>query len=134
MKKKILIVDNDSELQFLFAQILGDAGHETCSLLDGELALETIVKFRPDLILLDVKIGNVDGRTLCKQVKETPGMEVIPVILVSAVDHLSAALGHEGSPDEVIMKPFDLDHFLKTVRFFLKTSSNRQSGGMDHFS
>ncbi len=120
MKKKVLIVDNDSELQFLLTQILSDADYETCSLLDGELVLETIVRFAPNLILLDVKMGDLDGRNLCKHIKEAPGMAAIPVILVSATDDLSASLGHEGSPDDIILKPFDLDYLLKKVAFFLK--------------
>ena len=119
MGKKILIVDDDTELQFLLAQILGDAGYQTCCLRNGESVIETTAQFFPDLILLDVKIGNIDGRTLCKRIKQTAGMEVIPIILVSAVDNLYASLDKEGGPDDIILKPFDLDDFLKRVRVFL---------------
>ncbi len=120
MEKKILIVDNDSELQLLLVQILSDAGYKTCSLLHGESVIETIAQFAPDLILLDVKIGNLDGRNLCKHIKQTPGMEAISIILVSAVDGLRASLDQEGGPDDIILKPFDLDNFLKKIAFFFK--------------
>lgn len=120
MGKKILIVDNDSELQFLLVQILTDADYETYSLFRGELLMETIEQFAPNLILLDVKMGDLDGRTLCKHVKETSGMETIPVLLVSAVDDLSASLGQQGGPDGIILKPFGLEYFLKKVAFFLE--------------
>ncbi|GGC23420.1 hypothetical protein GCM10011386_14170 [Parapedobacter defluvii] len=119
MGKKILIVDDDAELQFLLVQILGDAGYETCNLLHGESVLETTTQFAPDLILLDVKIGNMDGRSLCKHIKQTPGMEAIPIILVSAADGLYVSLDQEGGPDDIILKPFDLDNFLKKIAFFL---------------
>jgi len=119
MEKKILIVDNDSELQLLLVQILGDAGYKTCSLLHGESAIEITAQFAPDLILLDVKIGNMDGRSVCKRIKQTPGMEAIPIILISAVDGLYASLDQEGGPDDIIRKPFDLDNFLKKIAFFL---------------
>lgn len=118
MGRKILIVDDDAELQHLFVQILGDAGYETCSLLQGEQVIETILQFTPDVILLDVKIASLDGRDVCEQIKRTPGMGLIPIILVSAADDLFASLGTDGGPDAIIQKPFDLAYFLQKIAAF----------------
>lgn len=116
MRKKILIVDNDPDLQELLHLILSEGNYETRSLFSGEQAIETIHQFEPHLVLLDVMVGDMDGRSICRAIKETPGMEHLPVILVSGIQDLSVALGQQGAPDDVISKPFDIDFFLEKVK------------------
>ncbi len=116
MRKKILMVDNDTDLQDLLALILADAGYETLGLHTADVLLKTIRQFKPDLVLLDVMSGSEDGRVTCRKIKTTAGMRSLPVILVSGIHDLSEAMYHPGGPNDVLSKPFDILHLLEKIR------------------
>ncbi len=80
---RILIVDDDEDLLTLVGALLGIAGHVTESLTSAEGALETIRRFRPDLILLDILIPGMSGGLLYRAIRAQFGSQ-IPVLVCSA--------------------------------------------------
>lgn len=113
---RILAVDDDKDILEVLQFILEDSGYQVETLSDGRRLLDTIREQAPDLILLDIMLGNVDGRDLCKNVKAKTETHDIPVIMISASHNLSDVLKQDCAPDDFIAKPFDINVLLNKVR------------------
>jgi DNA-binding response OmpR family regulator len=114
--RKILAVDDDKDILEILQLILEDSGYEVETLSDGNYLFERIDANTPDLILLDIMLGNLDGRELCKAVKTNNETQAIPVILISASHNVSDTLNSKGAPNAFIAKPFDINVLLNTVK------------------
>jgi DNA-binding response OmpR family regulator len=115
MSKNILIVDDDSEMVELICLILMEEGYNVWTLTSGEMIEKTMDTFKPDLILMDVILADLDGRELCKNLKESADTHHIPIILISGLDELDVDKDANGGPDDFIPKPFDIDSLLQKV-------------------
>lgn len=113
---KILAVDDDSDIVEVIKIILEDEGYEVSTLTSGVDVLNVIASTRPDLILLDVMLGGMDGRDICRQIKANKLFMNIPVIMISASHNLENLLMQPGSPNDFISKPFDIDNLVKTIK------------------
>jgi two-component system phosphate regulon response regulator PhoB len=113
--RRILAVDDDSDILEVLQYILEDSGFEVDTLTDGHLLLDKIKESQPDLILLDIMLGNLDGRDLCKIVKTQKDTSDIPIILVSASHDISGSLNQIGAPDDFVSKPFDINALLRSI-------------------
>jgi len=113
--RRILAVDDDSDILEVLQYILEDSGYEVITLADGHYLFDKIKESQPDLILLDIMLGNLDGRDLCKSVKSRIETHDIPVILISASHEVSKTLNQTGAPDDFIAKPFDIDVLLRSI-------------------
>ncbi|WP_238381762.1 response regulator [Mucilaginibacter pedocola] len=120
---RILAVDDDSDILEVLQFILEDSGYEVDTLSDGHYLLDTIEKNAPDLILLDIMLGNMDGRELCKEVKKKAETHDIPVILISASHNISGTLSQDGAPDDFIAKPFDINNLLSKIKNQLRPAA-----------
>ena len=114
--RRILAVDDDSDILEVLQFILEDSGYEVQTLTDGHQLMEKIRESNPDLILLDIMLGNMDGRELCKIVKKEIETQKIPVILISASHNVSKSLNQEGAPNDFISKPFDINILLNSIK------------------
>ncbi|WP_244228140.1 response regulator [Mucilaginibacter kameinonensis] len=120
--RRILAVDDDKDILEIIKYILEDSGYEVDTLTEGKSLFDRIKQHEPDLILLDIMLGNVDGRELCKTLKSQQETKNIPVILISA-SHNPGSPGQTGSPDDFIAKPFDIDVLLNSVSRQLKSAA-----------
>lgn len=116
MSKKILAVDDDREIVEVIKIILEDEGYEVSTLTNGKNVLSVITSLRPDLILLDVMLGGMDGREICRTIKSHAIFKYIPIVMISASHNLQNLLKMPGSPNEFLSKPFDIDHLVEKVR------------------
>src|ERR1700712_1721317 len=114
--RRILAVDDDNDILEVLQFILEESGYEVETLSDGHYLFDKIKAHTPDLILLDIMLGNMDGRQLCKDVKAKEETHDIPVILISASHNASTAMNQVGSPDAFIEKPFDISELLDTIK------------------
>ncbi|MDB4903169.1 MAG: response regulator [Mucilaginibacter sp.] len=117
--QRILAVDDDKDLLEILQVILESSGYEVDVLSDGHYLFEKIKAHVPDLILLDIMLGNLDGRKLCKDVKTKEETHDIPVILISASHNVSGKMNENGAPDAFIEKPFDIKHLLDVIKIQL---------------
>ncbi len=116
----VLVVDDDRTTRDLLGELLPLAGCAADCVADGSTALDRIEQGNVDLLLLDLKLVDVDGVELCRRVRATERGEHLPIIVVSAqVEEQSAAASRAAGADDVIAKPFDIDDLLDRVRAHL---------------
>ncbi|WP_316846355.1 response regulator transcription factor [Pedobacter psychrodurus] len=114
--KKILVVDDNTDILELIVMIFELEGFEVVGLKNG-LEMESMVAtYQPDVILLDVLLGNVDGRYLCHLVKSDSKTSHIPVIMISASHAAKSIQEDYCHPDDFVSKPFDIDDLTARVR------------------
>ncbi|MEH2127789.1 response regulator [Nostoc sp.] len=82
--RRILLVEDHYLNRMLLSDYLSYWGYEVQSLSEGSAFFSTIEKFEPDLMLLDLKLPDVDGYSLLKQAQQKPHLSKIPIIVVSA--------------------------------------------------
>ncbi|MEB0302824.1 response regulator [Mucilaginibacter sp. 5C4] len=115
MSKKILIIDDDNDILDILSFALVEGGYEVRTLSCGDTVFEDIKDFQPDLILMDVMLAGMDGRSICKNIKENHLTFFLPVILISGTHDLGESLHLQGAPNDFVAKPFDIDHLLQVV-------------------
>src|SRR4030095_2362441 len=123
---RILIIDDDVDLLFLGSSLLKQRGFEVFSLSKADEAVETVKSFRPDLTLLDVKLGNLDGRDICLRLKSDPDTSFIKIILYSAFPETSVEYSKDGA-DDFIVKPYEFNHLVERIRHHLDRSAVTKS-------
>ena len=104
---KVLIVDDDSEVLFATSRIVKSAGYEVFEASTGAECRETAREIRPDIILMDVVLPDVDGIQLCKDIKSDPTLKAIFVVLISGskTSSLEQADGLDVGADGYIARP-----------------------------
>lgn len=117
----ILLVDDQPKNLKLLSDLLEEQGYTVQQAINGTVALQAVAIAPPDLILLDVQMPDLDGYTVCQQLKANPHTQDIPVIFVSALDEAwdkVKAFSVGGS--DYISKPFKLVEVLARVENQLK--------------
>lgn len=111
---KILAVDDDEGILDALSLILEDSGYTVETLSKAEEIKKKIKIFQPDTILLDVLMSGVDGRMICRELKQSSLTKQIPLIMVSA--HPSAKKGaFECGADEFLAKPFSTTQLIEII-------------------
>jgi diguanylate cyclase (GGDEF)-like protein len=113
----ILIVDDVSEnLEFL-STVLAQQGYKVRSVLSGATALKVAKAAQPDLILLDIKMPEMDGYQVCQKLKADPVTQNIPIIFLSALDRASDKVkAFTLGGIDYIPKPFQVEELLARVK------------------
>ena len=114
--RRILAVDDDHDILEVLQFILEDSGYKVDTLSDGHYLMDTIQDKHPDLILLDIMLGNMDGRELCTAIKKQDTTHNIPIIMISASHNVGNTLNQENGPNDFIAKPFDISVLLKSIK------------------
>jgi DNA-binding NtrC family response regulator len=108
---RILVVEDEPDLRLLLAEALREAGHETMLAADGAEGLSLVTAQSFDVVISDVNLPKVDGRTLLRQtLATTPSSRVILITAYGEIAHAVAAL-KEGAYD-YLAKPFEIEHLL----------------------
>jgi DNA-binding response OmpR family regulator len=107
IQKKVLVADDDRDLLELLELLLPYNGYEVRTCSNGEEVISVIEEFKPDLILLDIHLGQEDGRHICQAIKTKPELAPIPVIMISADDESIYNTIISFGANDVIRKPFD---------------------------
>lgn len=120
-KHIILIVDDNPANLGVLSDFLDDAGFEVWAAKSGKTALELVKYDLPDLILLDVMMPEIDGFTVCQQLKANPIMQDVPVIFMTALaDGTSKVKGLNLGAVDYITKPFQQEEVLARIQLHLK--------------
>jgi DNA-binding response OmpR family regulator len=112
MTAQVLVVEDDDAIRSLLREVLTDDGYVVREAGDGELGLNLLRSWRPDLVILDIGLPIVDGIEFRRRQAEQQLAPDVPVIVLSARHHLSA---EKLRAAEIIRKPFDLDDLLETI-------------------
>ncbi len=121
MAKKILVVDDDRELLKMLKIMLAKSSYEVKALPSGHKLIEKTLEFRPDLVVLDLMLPDVDGLDLCKQLKTDAATKEIPVIMLTAKStELDKVVGLEMGAEDYITKPFGVNELLARIKKVLQ--------------
>ena len=121
-KRKVLIVDDDAEIIELIVDVLSrDGRFETKTASSGYEAGMATQQFRPELILLDYMLPDVNGNVVCQTIRKNPEFENIKIIIVSGVvkQEEIAQLLKSGAQD-FIRKPFDVAELMDKITSVLQ--------------
>lgn len=119
-KKKILIVEDEESLLKLESILLSSKGYEVKGVADGQAALDAVETMRPDLILLDVMLPEIDGFEVCRRIKADDATKQIPVIMLTAKkSREDMARGEQVGADWYITKPFKSAMVIETIQRFI---------------
>ncbi len=120
---RILIADDDPINLSLLSGLLADH-HILQTASSGKEAIELAASWRPDLILLDVVMPEMDGYECCRAIRRDPELRGIKVIVISSKDMLSERIrGYECGADDYVTKPFEPLELQAKVRVFLRLKS-----------
>lgn len=120
MSKKVLIVDDEKAIVDILNHNLIREGYETAQAYDGEEAVLSVEKEKPDLILLDVMLPKKDGFSVCKEIRQKSN---VPIIMVTAKeDVVDKIIGLELGADDYITKPFSVREVMARVKANLRKS------------
>lgn len=114
----ILVIDDDPEILDAVDVLLTTRGLKVKTESCWERTFNEIESFEPDIILLDIDLGNEDGRIICQQLKSSVSSSHIPVILLSGIMGISSKLG-DCLNDDFISKPFDPQVLFDKIEYFL---------------
>src|SRR6516162_220747 len=119
----VLIVDDEAAICWAFREALTDEGHSVRVAASGEEALQlTGGDWRPDVVVMDVRLPGIDGLAAMRQLRERIG--TTPVVVMTAFGSLDTAVrAMEGGAFEYLVKPFDLDAAVEVLRRALGTAS-----------
>jgi len=118
---QILVVDDEESLSDLVATGLRLAGHETRVASSGYRALDAVAETVPDLVVLDVNLGDLDGFEVCRRLRAAHPR--LPIIFLTArTDPADLRNGFGGGGDDYLMKPFRLEELALRVEALLRRS------------
>jgi PAS domain S-box-containing protein len=119
---RILVVDDEPAVLEVFSMILRRAGYEVWEASNGQQCLQVTRERRPDLVLLDVRLPDLNGIDICRQIKADAALLDIFVVLVSGMATSAADKvdGAETGADDYIVKPVNPDEFLARIRTIMR--------------
>jgi two-component system phosphate regulon response regulator PhoB len=105
--ERVLIVDDDPDIQRLVSYNFSRAGFEVITAPSGRTALESIQKQPPDLVVLDVMLPDIDGMEVCRTLRQHESTRAIPIIMLTARgEEIDRVIGFELGVDDYVAKPF----------------------------
>ncbi len=116
MSRKVLLVDDDEVIRAVLRDALGGEGYETAEASNGEEGVARALSEKPDIVISDIVMPEMDGWELCQTLRSLPSTRTIPFIFLTSLDHapekiLAARLG----ADAYLTKPFDLPQLTAKV-------------------
>lgn len=121
MAQTILIIEDERKIAVGLQNYLEGAGYATLAAGDGRLGLEMARRERPDLILLDIMLPQIDGFTVCRTLRAESS---VPIIMLTArIEEADSLIGLELGADDYIAKPFSPRQVVARIKAVLRRSS-----------
>ncbi len=118
MPGKILVVDDEASIVNIISFNLKKEGYEVITANDGETGLELALSEKPDLVLLDIMMPQMDGYEVCRKIREK---SVVPIIMLTArADEVDKVIGLEMGADDYVTKPFGNRELIARVKANLR--------------
>ena len=121
MSHRILIVDDEPNIVVPLQFLMEQKGYHVRIAENGEEAIETILRFQPHLILLDIMLPGINGFEVCQTIRDNRDLGNIKIVLVTALGReVDMAKGMALGADAYITKPFSNTEIVERVRELLK--------------
>lgn len=122
MSAKILLAEDDRAVRESIQRVLELEGYEPIAVGNGAKALELIEERKPDLLVLDLMMPDVDGLTICRRLRAR--RDRTPILMITARTEVTDRIsGLDAGADDYLPKPFALDELLARIRALLRRSS-----------
>lgn len=122
---KILVIDDDEAINELIKVNLELAYYKVITAFDGNKGYALAKQERPDLIILDVMMPEVDGYTVAKRIRENESTKNIPIIMLTALNMLQNKVqGFNIGVDDYLVKPFEMEELSVRIKALLKRTNN----------
>ena len=128
-KQRILIVDDERQITRVLSRGLSTKGYDVHVAADGEAALQTFSDWRPDLIVTDLSMPNMNGLELCRRLR---AFSDVPIIVLSVKgDERAKVEALDAGADDYVTKPFGIDELLARIRASLRRAPPSADGAND---
>ncbi len=125
MARKVLIVEDDTNIAELLHLYLEKEGYDTAVASDGGKGVELFRSFQPDLVLLDIMLPVMDGWSVCKKIREESKARII--MLTAKGETMDKVSGLEMGADDYIVKPFEMKEVLARIHAVLRRFGAEES-------
>ena len=123
MSARILVIDDEEDIRNLLDELLRRAGHEVEQAPDGRAGLRALHASRPDLVLLDVSMPELDGWQTLERIRD---LTDVPVLMLTARgDELERVRGLKAGADDYVTKPFGRQELLARVEALLRRAASK---------
>jgi two-component system phosphate regulon response regulator PhoB len=120
-QRRIMVVEDHAQTRELLQYNLAAAGYDVRSAGAGELGLDIMSRWRPDLVLLDIMLPEMDGLEVCRRLKQVPVLRSVPVIMLTARgDEVDRVVGLELGAEDYVVKPFSPRELLLRIKNALR--------------
>jgi DNA-binding response OmpR family regulator len=120
MKKRVLVIEDEPVIAEMVNIILQADGYKVISLSEFVNFKTKLRASHADVVLLDINLAGFNGREISEYIKSQSDLKHIPVIILSASNHIQK-ITEECGADDFIKKPFDLDYFINKVHTYTHT-------------
>ncbi len=128
---RILVVDDDPDIRSLLRELLERAGHSVVSAEDGRGALRSLYEERPDLVVLDVAMPELDGWGTLERIRD---LSDVPVLMLTArTGELEKVRGLRAGADDYVTKPFGRQELLARAEALLRRTAGRRPGAPETY-
>jgi DNA-binding response OmpR family regulator len=117
---RVLVVDDVPRNVRLLAAVLTGAGYEVVQAGSGAEAIEAVARDAPDLVLLDIRMPDIDGYEVCRRLRADPAAEFLPIVMVTSAEGEERVAALEAGADDFVPKPFNNDELLARVRSLIR--------------
>jgi two-component system alkaline phosphatase synthesis response regulator PhoP len=119
--KKILVVEDEPDILQLVKLYLEKEGFRTTTAVNGAQALKKVKEDRPDLIVLDLMLPEIDGLEVCKRLRSVPDTAMLPIIMLTAkAEESDTVIGLELGADDYVAKPFSPKALVARIKALLR--------------
>ena len=122
-RQKILIVDDELDALTALKRALESDNYNVVEAVDGLSAIKKIKTEKPDIVLLDLMMPEIDGFEVCKRLKSDPLYKHVPIIMLTAKGEINDKIeGIEMGADDYVTKPFNLKEIRARIKMVLRRS------------
>ena len=126
--KTVMVVDDEPKIVQLARDYLEHAGFAVVVAHDGRAALAAARSHKPDLVVLDLGLPEIDGLELCRRVRARVDEVYVPIIMMTAMTSEQERLeGFAAGADDYVIKPFQFEELLARVQVWVRTSQRLQA-------
>lgn len=121
LPKKILVVEDEPDILQLVKLYLEKEGFRTATAVNGAQALKKVKEDKPDLIVLDLMLPEIDGLEVCKRLRSVPDTAMLPIIMLTAkAEESDTVIGLELGADDYVAKPFSPKALVARIKALLR--------------
>ena len=126
---KILLVDDEKDILEFLSYNLKKESFDVRTCLNGEQAIEEARKFKPDLIILDVMMPEMDGITACSEIRKISDLkDVLILFLTARSEEYSELAGFDAGADDYVTKPIKPKLLISRIKALLKRNNRKDAG------